>query len=303
MEIGEGRLGEFARSQIAAARQDPRLGRLRGASVADFWAACEEAERVRMLGVLGLHELTHTLERHERELGVSRSDADLDSNAAATLQAAWERAESARAEIANGHPHLNAQALLSLNSALDALVEEFVPSIRAIRVQVLTQQVLERVEAQQPELAEKLTPEMREQLIAAAAPVVAEQLPKLKDLRGSGTARYEQRLATEVLDAPADRAIPHDLDEALAELGALRDVLIHRAGRLDERALQQAPSLHYKDGELVRISREDYRTYSAAINCYAAEISFRVFRSWPGVTDEKNGPDLADWRSYCRIGA
>ena len=38
----------------------------------------------------------------------------------------------------NGHPHLNAQALISMNSALDALVEEFVPAMREIRVQWLT---------------------------------------------------------------------------------------------------------------------------------------------------------------------
>jgi hypothetical protein len=46
--------------------------------VADFWDAMEEAERTRMLGVLGLHELTKTLEREEREQGITRDDADLD---------------------------------------------------------------------------------------------------------------------------------------------------------------------------------------------------------------------------------
>ena len=57
--------------------------------VADFWDAMEEAERTRMLGVLGLHELTKTLEREEREQGITREDADLDPNVVNRLQAYW----------------------------------------------------------------------------------------------------------------------------------------------------------------------------------------------------------------------
>ena len=43
-------------------------------------------------------------------------------------------------------------------------------------------------------------------------------------------------------------------------------------GKVDARALKQAPSLRYQDGELVRVSDKDYRTYSAAVRCYAAEV-------------------------------
>lgn len=303
MRIGEEGLGEFARSQVEAARRDPRLGRRRGAMVADFWDAMEEAERIRMLGVMGLHELQHTLEREEHRLGLSRSDDDLPTDVAANLQASWERAEMARIEIANGHPHLNAQALLSMNSALDALVEEFVPSMRSIRLDWLTHQMFQRAEEKEPEAARRLTLEMREHLIDAVRSLIADDLvPKLKGLHGSGVARYETRLAQEGLGAPSDRPIPNDLDEALAELGAVRDVLVHRAGRVDARALQQAPSLRYEDGELVRISSAEFRTYSAAVRCYAAEILFRSIRHWPEASDERDAPDLPGWRGYYRIG-
>lgn len=301
--IGEESLGEFARSQVETARSDPRLGRKRGAMVADFWVAMEEAERVRMLGVSGLHELGQAVEREEQRLGISRDVELLPSDVARSIQAAWERAEMARIEIATGHPHLNAQALLSMNSALDAMVEEFVPAMRAIRVRGLADQLLEYGEKQQPEAAEQLTPEMRDNLKEALRSTLNENvLPKLKSLRGSGTERYEKLLAQEGLGAPDDRPIPDDLDGAVAELGALRDVLIHRAGRIDERALQQAPSLPYQDGDLVRLTDEDYCKYSAALRCYAAEISFRSIRSWPEASDEKNGPKLASWRDYHRIG-
>ncbi len=68
----------------------------------------------------------------------------------------------------------------------------------------------------------------------------------------------------------------------------------------DEAALEQAPTLRYRAGQFVRISREEYRRYSAAIRCYAQEISMR---GWPEVTDERDGPDLARWRDYVRVNA
>lgn len=125
----------------------------------------------------------------------------------------------------------------------------------------------------------------------------------LKYLRGSGARRYEALPAQKGFGAPADRPVSPDLDRALAELGALRDALVHRAGRVDARALQQAPALPYEDDDLVRVSDDDYRTCSATIRCYAMEISFRSIRRWPKVSDAQDGPDLAGWRGYCRIGA
>jgi len=281
--------------------------------VADFWSAIEEAERVRMLGVLGLHELQNVLHREEQRLGVSHKTANLPGDVARDLQAAWERAEMARLEIANGHPHLNAQALLSMNSALDALVEEFAPKMRELRLQALDEGVLRRVEERATEAAQDVEPETRERVLEALHPVLEQEvtrlaeaaesrLPKPKKLRGSGSVRYERVLAEVGLGAPDDRRLPEDLDQALTELGAVRDVLVHRAGRVDTRALDQAPSLPYQDGELVRISGDDYRTYSAAVRCYAGEITFRSIRGWPEVSDE-DGPDLERWRGCYRVGA
>lgn len=56
-----------------------------------------------------------------------------------------------------------------------------------------------------------------------------------------------------------------------------------------EKSLADAPSLNYRGGQFIRLSRSDYRTYSAAVRCYASEIGFRGIRSWPEVTDEKDG--------------
>lgn len=298
--IGEGGLGEVARRQMEAARSDPRLSRERGAALADFWDAMEEAERVHMLGILGMHELVGVLDREEQRLGASRSQPDLPPNTAAHLQAFWERAEMARLELANGTPHLNAQALISMNSALDALVEELVPAVRDVRRRGLVEAMLSDVKARVPAFAE-LADEVRERIESVVEDFIDDRLPKAERLRESGARRYERVLGGAGLAAPRDRPIPPDLDCALTELGALRDVLIHRSGRVDARARKQAPSLAYGDGQMVRIGDEDLRVYSAAVRCYAAEVQYRLFRGWMDLPDEAV-PDLARWRDYRRLG-
>jgi hypothetical protein len=282
------------------ARSDPRLGRGKGAIVADYWAAVEEAERVRQLGILGLHELTEAVAHTEARLGRRHTDPDLSSSERATFQARWEQAEWARAEIANDYAGLNAQAMISMNSALDAVVEDLV---RAIQVTTVASQAFRRAEAEAPEAVEQVGVQGLALVEDSFRLVVVKELRKRSaGLRGSGADRYEPMLSEIGLGAPDDRPIPADLDQALIELGALRDVLVHRAGRVDSHAREQAPSLRYREGEFVRVTAAEYRMYSAAIACYAHEIWFRMIRGWPEV-DDSDGPDLANWRGYCRMGA
>lgn len=302
MPVGDENLGEFARWQLQGARRDPRLDRGRGAMIADFDLALEEAERVRELAQTGLRELRESLAREEERLGHKHTDPDLDPEVERSLQAAWERTEMAEAELRAGHPHLYGQALLSMNSALDAMVEELVPQLRKMRLYQFVDQVIERADQGAAASAGDLSEELRQKIRDVAADVLGDQLPPLPRMRGSGPARYEPLLATVGLGAPADRPIPADMAQALAELGALRDVLVHRSGRVDARALAQASSLRYADGELIRITRDGFKTYSSAIRCYGAEVRFRTIRSWPEVSDDE-GPDLANWRGYYRINA
>jgi hypothetical protein len=297
MAIGEEGLGEYAREQLEAARRHPRLERGSGAMIADFWAAMEEADRTRMAAIFGLHELQRGLKREQE-----RFDAEGgDKRAEAELQALWERAELARAEIENDHPAFNAHALIAMNSALDALVEQFVEAVRDLPFLVRMKEAEEKV----PEAAKILTPEIREAMLEKLRE--AFKVSKLKRMgrKGGGTARYEPLLKQVSLDAPEDRPIPDDLDQALAEIGALRDVLIHRAARVDEDALEKASSLRerFVEGQLIRLSGEDFRTYSAAIRCYGAEVIHRFYRRWPDLADPEGGPNLANWRDYHTINA
>lgn len=296
-------MGELAKSELSAARHDPRMDRPRGGMVADFWDAVQEAERARAFAIYGLHEMAKAVEHTEQKLGVKHDDPNLNDEALRELQAAWERAAIAKAEIQNDHPQQNAHALIALNSALDGMVEEFVASVRALQTRWFSEQLVKRAEEQVPDAKHALHDRMREKLTEITEPLIAAKLPKLSRLRGSGSERYERPLRDVSLGAPKDRQIPVDLDQALTELGAIRDVFVHRAGRVDERALLQAPSLPFADGELIRLTGPLYRQYSAAIHCYGKEIIYRMMRHWPEADDEIHGPDPSKWRDYYRIGA
>lgn len=294
--IGEGALVGYARKQIELARQDLRLERGHGAMVADFGVAIEEIERTRMMSILGLHELRKTYERERADFDAEGGDQQREHE----VQVSWQRAELAGAEIANDYPALNAQALVSMNSALDGLVEEFAPAVRDMPFEATLQQAEEEV----PAATDLLTPELREKMLKTIR-TLFEVPEELEKVRGRGASRYERRLKQVGLGAPDDRTIPADLDQALREFIVIRNVLVHRAGRLTEKALKQAPSLRqsYKDGDLVRLSSEDYRTYSAAMRCYGAEVIHRLWRKTSTPVAPEEEVDLQNWRQDHLSGA
>jgi hypothetical protein len=300
--VGGAGLGEGVREQLEKARNDPRLSRGR-ASVADYWDAMGEAEDTRKVAILGLYQLRGCVERYEREHGVSRHDAELAPVHRHAMQPLWEQAELASSVIDNDFAAINAQALVAMNSALDAMVEEFAPAMRDIVVRSLVDQIIKQAEQADVEAASALDEETKKAAIEAMVATVGETLPKLDRLLGSGVERYEARLRGAGLGTAEDRPIPADLDEALTELGAIRDVLQHRASRIDAKALKQAPSLarRYSEGDLVRILRHDFGTYSAAIRCYGQDVSMRPMRAWPEFKKE-NLPDFSRWRGYYVLG-
>lgn len=255
--------------------------------VADFGAAVEEIERTRMMAMIGLHEIRRFYQREREEFDKTGGNQQREYD----LQVYWQRAELALAETENGHPSINAQALIGLYSALDALIEQFAPALRDLPFLAR----LKEAEKQVPKAAEHLTPELREQMVTTLQKLL--KVPKLRQLEKKGAARYERRLRPVGLGARCP--LPQDLDQALREIGVIRDLLIHRAGRVDREALEKAPSLakQYKDGELIRLSDEDYRTYSAAIRWYGAEVIHRVYGK------PSDDADSDDWRQHYIAGA
>lgn len=184
------------------------------------------------------------------------------------------------------------------------MVEDLAKTWRGFTVNPVVEQVHSRVREEVPDAVTALPPDALSALTELATEEIAEKvLGKAERLYGSGVERFERVLAQIGLAAPADRPLPSEFADAITEVGAIRNVLVHRAGRLDLRALRAAPTLQprYKPGALVRLSRPDYQRYSAAVRCYADEIAFRGIRTWPEVSDE-DGPDLGRWPEYRVLG-
>ena len=267
-------MNEDLHPEIGRARRDPRLAHGREAVIADWRSAMEAAERVRRLADWGLHELRESEELERLRLQRKHRDADYEAQA---LRAARERAALAVAEADNQMVELNAMTLVAMMSATDALVEELVPQAYEMLIEWRVREMMDEAAPQHPEASARLPDEQLGQMRRVLIDALNERLGDIEGVpRGAGVKRWEQPLSKVGLAAPKDRPIPSDLVQTLSEIIQLRHVIVHRAARVDPKALANAPSLPYADGDLVRIDRAGYKRYSAALWTYGEEILHRM---------------------------
>ena len=137
--------------QLADARRDPRLDQGKEAVIADWWAAMGAAERVRTLADWGLQELLDS-EAHEKQRFDEVGHIDrAGRNRQASIDAARQRAELARAERDNQLAEHNAMTLISMVGALDAMIENLVPRARQMVIRQQAISLVDRVREQEPE--------------------------------------------------------------------------------------------------------------------------------------------------------
>lgn len=282
---GRHRLRGLALAQIEQAENDPRGSKDVGFREA-FYAATGEAENLRFLAQLGLME-------------VSRGPVTADAADGQWRQAKWEQSYMAQLMVDADFPYLNGVTLVSIYGAVDALIEELVPSRAEAAVAMRALAILEGIELDDGQ-AEKLFKALM------ASDQVSEHLARIVKNAGrvgaGGLSRYERHLRVAGLDDFPDRPFPSDLDAALKEIGALRDVLVHSGARVDTKAVAKAPTLPhrgYSEGSFVRIGREHYRLYSAALFTFAEEVLDRML-----LQVGRDRPNrLADWRNNATLNA
>jgi hypothetical protein len=247
------------------ARRDPRLAVGREAMVRDWWAAMKAAERTRRIFEWGALAIVRAPDPYCDDPPASR--------------AFQERQALAQADLDSELAEISAMTLVAMVSALDALVQELTPSVREAITDIRGRQIVDRFREDRPDLVASVGETEVDAVAHALADQLARTLPKLQiKPRGSGASRWEDVLTQVGLGASAGQAVPEDLDHALGEVIQLRHVIAHRATRIDSSALKQAPTLPYEVDQLVRISRDDYRRYSAALWTYGEEILRRLMR-------------------------
>ena len=111
--------------------------------------------------------------------------------------------------------------------------------------------------------------------------------------------RWEDLLSRVYMRPIRGRPLPEDLRLTLNELGAVRNVILHRMSRMDERALAQVTEGPWRSvNERVVIDDGLYQRYIAALVAYQRELEDRM-RSQMKVDPES---DINTWRTMVPAG-
>lgn len=103
-------------------------------------------------------------------------------------------------------------------------------------------------------------------------------LPVESFIKGlAAAARWEDALHRFGLGETTIRPLPGDLRNTLNELGEIRNILLHRMGRIDQRALDSVTEGPWKNvGQEVIIDPSLYRRYVAALWSFPDEVVDRL---------------------------
>jgi hypothetical protein len=111
--------------------------------------------------------------------------------------------------------------------------------------------------------------------------------------------RWEDLLSRIYMRPIQERPLPDDLRLTLNELAAVRNVILHRMGRMDDKALKYVSEGPWKAvNERVVIDEALYRRYIAALIAYQRELEDRI-RSRMGLAPQSN---LSAWRTMVPAG-
>lgn len=281
-QIGEHRLSEYARSQLESARHDPRLDRSRTSPFADFQQAVDEIIRVRLTTRIGAEAL---------------AEAEIRGVDAHQRQVAWERRELGQAEIDGDFGWLNASTLVALHGALDTLVEGVGPATDGVVVPLAAREMLSEVLAEKAEEYSAISEDYLEAFVDVVASLMLGGR-KYETLRSNGAERWENVLRHVNFALPDDQPVPEDLSRALTEACVLRDVLVHRGGRVDTKAAKACASLGFEVDEFIRLPTRRTRELSAAIIAYGLNVTHRAAaRFGAGEAPHLN----EDWRTLAPL--
>ena len=286
-DYGRDHLAGLALAQIEQTENDPRAAEEVGLRDA-FYAATGEAERLRSLAQLGLGKIrTQPIEDGSQD----RSER----------QGKWEQSYMAQLMCDGDFAYLNGVTLVAIYSAVDAMIESLVPSRVEAMFALRALAVLDElgVDLHSVETAERFRAVMDSAQMGEALEKIAKSAGRVGS---GGLARYERHLRVAGLANFPDRQFPGDLDVALREIGALRDVLLHGGARVDAKAIAKAatlPKRGYPEGSFVRIGRADYRTYSSALFTFAEEVLDRMLLQ----VGQDRPNRLAAWRENATLNA
>ncbi len=219
-----------------------------------------------------------------------------------------QRIGALRASSRRALDHWNAQTLITIYGGIEDAIESmcsglyplFISSNPDTKKRMFEQNRLRNRELRQrgelsTEAAQVLT-RLTKSLADELVPTPSQMPPK--DMPAGD--RWEKALKGIRLRPMPGRPLPDELRQTLNEFGAIRNVILHRMGRIDQRALDQVLYGPWKKiDELVVIDDVLYRLYVAALTAYNLEVTDRVrnllLRLPPQI-------EINDWKSMVPAG-
>jgi hypothetical protein len=202
------------------------------------------------------------VERQPELLRILNKD---DPSKAADLERADAAAKVAKNEASDDYPLLHAQAVMSLWASLEASVRTLLATLMRVHGPARDVQALKKVKVH---LA---TYEALEELERSL--YVLDLLEEtIGTRRRPGAGRFDDLCAAFGMTVTT----PAPVVQCLLEFYHVRNVLMHRHGRVDRRFLKDCPWLSLTEGTELLVSHRLYHHYSAALNRYMGELTNRI---------------------------
>lgn len=173
--------------------------------------------------------------------------------------------EFASLERAQGHPYLYALALIRLWSIVENMVDDLITDLLAKRPKARDSKITKNIKVSLVDFMAASESERTEMLAGELKQAVSARLKV-------GVGRFEALLEPLGLGG----SVPDPVRRAVLEHSQLRNVLVHKDGKVDARLADHCPWLGYKVGETVLVSRAQFARAQAACNWYVFELARRL---------------------------
>lgn len=197
--------------------------------------------------------------------GAQADDSESKPDYLDSLDAAKRQADLAQGEVDKNFPLLHSQAIISLWSSLEALIENFLaawlenePTARLIDpVRKLKISMWQYDEMNSGE-RNLYTVELLEREVNSPLNQGVARFESLLDVFGFGGGTTE------------------DVRKDIFEMNHIRNVLVHRRGRADRRLVDACPWLELKVGEPIQVSHQQFGRYYISTTQYFFDVYNRV---------------------------
>ena len=241
--------------------------------------------RVHHASLIGLRAVT-TFPEYAPQLfsrKLKRGLNDVLSRIEQSIESITKAAKTAKVDLRQDHFLVNASAVVSLWSALEVAIEDFLIAWMLNQRSALNVPVLQKIKISLAEY-DRLDSEerMRVLLSELERAVIGKQ----------GVDCFEPLLDTFGLSGKVDQPTK----TAIYELQHVRNVVVHRGGRADRRFVKGCPGWDVKVGQTVRVKAKHCWDYQRAVAGYVLTVAERV-AAHLGDTDS---PELARLRKLLR---